>query len=542
MKRVGGCARGIRLAWLLAGVGMVFSGSAAVFGDEGMWLFNNPPIKILKEKYGFEPDRAWFEHLQRASVRFNSGGSGSFVSSNGLVLTNHHVGADDLQKLSTKDKNYLAEGFYAKTQAEELKCVDLELNVLMSIEDVTDRVNAAVPKNGTLAESEKARRAIMNTIEQESTEKTGLRSDVITLYNGGQYQLYRYKKYTDVRLVFAPEEDAAFFGGDPDNFEYPRYDLDICFFRVYENGKPAKIEHYLQWAPAGAADNELIFVSGHPGKTDRLDTVAHLDYIRDLSLPTMLNWLMRNEVLLLGYSERSYENARRAREELFMIQNSRKAQIGRLAGLQDPAVMEAKQTAEKVLRDAVESDAALRGSAGPAWNDVAAALKTLRTIRKNVLLLEEGRAFRCHQFQIARTLLRMAEEDGKPNADRLREYRQSNRESLEQMLFSEAPIYDDLETLKLADALSLFITEAGANNQLVVKVLNGKSPRDRAAELIRDTQLKDVAVRRELAKGGKAAIEASDDPMIRLARLVDVPARKVRRTMEEQVDEPMRQA
>ncbi len=534
--------RKVRLAWLMAGVGIAFSGRGAVLGDEGMWLFNNPPTKILKDKYGFEPDRAWFEHLQRASVRFNSGGSGSFVSSNGLVLTNHHVGADDLQKLSTKDKNYLAEGFYAKTQAEEVKCLDLELNVLMSIEDVTDRVNAAVPKNGTLAESEKARRAIMNTIEQESTDKTGLRSDVVTLYNGGQYQLYRYKKYTDVRLVFAPEEDAAFFGGDPDNFEYPRYDLDICFFRVYEDGKPAKIEHYLKWAPAGAADNELIFVSGNPGKTDRLDTVAHLDYIRDLALPTTLNWLMRNEVLMLGYSERSYENGRRAREDLFNTQNSRKAQIGRLAGLQDPAVMEAKQAAEKVLRDAIDADSTLRAAAVPSWNEVAAALKTLRTIRKNVLLLEDGRAFRCQQFKIARMLVRMAEEDLKRNADRLREFRQSNRESLEQMLFSEAPIYDDLETLKLADGLSMFVTEAGADNDLVVKVLNGMSPRDRAAELVRGSRLKDVAVRRGVAKGGKAAIEASSDPMIRLALLVDGPSRKVRRAMEEEVDEPLRQA
>ncbi len=542
MQRVSGWARQVRLGWLLAGVGFAFFGSAAALGDEGMWLFNNPPKKILKEKYGFEPDQAWFEHLQRSSVRFNSGGSGSFVSSNGLVLTNHHVGADALQKLSTKDRNYLAEGFYAKTQDEEVKCVDLELNVLMSIEDVTDRVNAAVPKHGTLAESEKARRAIMNTIEQESTEKTGLRSDVVTLYNGGQYHLYRYKKYTDVRLVFAPEEDAAFFGGDPDNFEYPRYDLDICFFRVYENGKPAKIEHYLQWAPGGAADGELIFVSGHPGKTDRLDTVAHLDYIRDLSLPTMLNWLMRTEVLLLNYSERSDENARRAREELFNVQNSRKAQIGRLAGLQDPAVMKEKQAAEKVLRDAVAADPSLGKTTGSAWNDINAALKTLRSIRKNVLLLEEGRAFHCHQFMLARTLVRMAEEDGKPNAERLREYRQSNRESLEQMLFSEAPIYDDLETIKLADGLSMFVTEAGADNDLVVKVLDGKSPRDRAAELIQGSRLKDVAVRRELAKGGKAAIEASNDPMIRLALLVDGPARKARRTREEQVDEPLRQA
>ena len=526
-QATGGWTRKARLTWFLAGIGMIFFGPVAAQGDEGMWLFNNPPKKILKEKYDFEPDQAWFDHLQRASVRFNSGGSGSFVSSNGLVLTNHHVGADALQKFSTKDKNYLADGFYAKTQSEEIKCVDLELNVLMSIEDVTERVNAAVPKHGTLAESEKARRAILNTIEQESTEKTGLRSDVITLYQGAQYHLYRFKKYTDVRLVFAPEVDAAFFGGDPDNFEYPRYDLDICFFRVYEDNKPAKIEHYLQWASAGAADGELIFVSGHPGKTDRLDTVAHLDYLRDLSLPTMLNWLMRNEVLLLNYSERADENARRAREELFNIQNSRKAQVGRLEGLQDPAVMKAKQAAEKALprrrrRHRIRSVVSEGHRFG--LERRRRRPEDLRTIRKNVLLLEEGRAFRCRQFLIARTLVRMAEEDGKPNADRLREYRKSNRESLDQILFSEAPIYDDLETVKLADALSMFVTEAGADNELVVKVLDGRSPRDRAAELVRGSKLRDVAVRRKLAQGGKAAIEASKDPMIQLALLVDGPA------------------
>jgi hypothetical protein len=526
----------------MAGLGMALLYAATALGDEGMWLFNSPPKKILKDNYGFEPDQAWFEHLQRSSVRFNSGGSGSFVSSTGLVLTNHHVGADALQKLSSKEKNYLADGFYARTQAEEVKCVDLELNVLMSIEDVTDRVNAAVPKQGTMAESEKARRAIMNTIEQESTDKTGFRSDVVTLYNGAQYHLYRYKKYTDVRLVFAPEEDIAFFGGDPDNFEYPRFDLDICFFRVYEKGKPVKIEHYLQWAPEGAADGELIFVSGHPGKTDRLDTVAHLNYIRDLALPAMLNLLMRNEVLLMTYSDRGDENARRAREDLFSIQNTRKAQIGRLAGLQDPAVMAAKQADEKTLRDAVQADAAQSAAAGTAWSDVAAAVKTLRGIRKEMTLLEEARAFRCRLFSIARPLVRMAQEDAKPNAERLREFRQSNRESLEQAVFSEAPIYDDLETLKLASGLSMFVTEAGAANELVVKVLDGKSPRDRAAELIQGSRLKDVAFRRELAKGGLAAMQASKDPMIHLALLVDGPSRKVRRKMEEQVEEPLRLA
>ncbi len=532
----------LRLPALLAVAGTTLFSGITVRGDEGMWLFNNPPKKILKERYGFDPGDSWYEHLRKSSVRFNSGGSGSFVSSRGLVLTNHHIGADALQKLSTKDKNYLAEGFHAKTQAEEVKCLDLELNVLMSIEDVTVRVEAAVAAGTSPAEADRARRAIMNTIEQESTEKTGLRSDVITLFNGGLYHLYRYKKYTDVRLVFAPEESVAFFGGDPDNFEYPRYDLDICLFRVYENGKPAKIEHFLQWAPQGAPDGDLIFVSGHPGKTDRLTTAANLAFIRDASLPFALDWLMRREVLLIAYGQRSDECHRRCREELFVIQNSRKANVGRLAGLQDPAVMAQKQAEEKALCAAVAADPRLRAATDSAWDEVAATMKVLRGLHKDFLLLEDGRAFQCHEFMIARTLLRMAEEDGKPNADRLREYRQSNRASLEQMVYSEAPIYDDLETIKLADSLTLFVTLEGANSELVAKVLDGKSPHDRAAELIRGTKLKDVAVRRELAKGGIAAIRATDDPMIKLALLVDGPARKVRLAKEQKVDEPQRQA
>ena len=507
-----------------------------------MWLFNNPPQKILKDKYGFEPGSEWLAHLQRSSVRFNSGGSGSFVSADGLVLTNHHVGADALQKLSTKGKDYVADGFYAKTRAEEIKCLDLELNVLMSIEDVTPRVVAAVRPGSSLAEAEKARRAAMNTIEQESLEKTGLRSDVITLYHGGLYHLYRYKKYTDVRLVFAPEVSVAFFGGDPDNFEYPRYDLDICFFRVYENGKPAKIEHYLKWRRAGAADGELVFVSGHPGKTDRLDTIAHLELLRDATLPAILGRLFRHEVLLRTYSERSDENARRAQEELFNVQNSRKAQLGRLDGLQDPAVLGAKRDEERSLKAAVAADPQWQRTAGPAWDEVARAVETLRKIQKPLSLLEQGDAFHTRLFQIARMLVRLTEESGKPNGERLREYRKSNLESLQQMLFSEAPIYDDLETIKLADSLSMYMEQVGADDELLRKVLAGKSPRERAAGLIAGSHLKDVAVRRRLADGGRAAVEASGDPMIALARLVDGPAREVRRIREEQVDEPMRQA
>ena len=521
---------------------VTLGGTAAARGDEGMWLFNQPPKKILQEKYGFEPTGPWLTNLQRASVRFNSGGSGSFVSSDGLVMTNHHVGADALQKLSSHERDYIATGFHARTQAEEIKCVDLELNVLVGIEDVTARINAAVKPGASAAESQKARRAAMNNLEKESADKTGLRCDVVTLYRGGLYHLYSYKRYTDVRLVFAPEMAVAFFGGDPDNFEYPRYDLDICFFRIYENDRPLKVEHYLKWSAEGAADGELVFVSGHPGHTNRLDTVANLEFLRDRVYPYTLNLIRRREVLLSIYSERGLENARRAKEDLFAMQNARKARAGGLAGLQDPAVMGDKRKEEKKLRDAVQADPRLSKSAGDAWSQVGSAVKTWNDIFYRHQLLEAGHAFLCKKFEIARFLVRLAEESAKPNADRLREYRESNLQSVRLMLFSEAPIYDDLETVKLADALSMYMEIAGADNELVQKVLAGKSPRDRAAELIRGSRLADVAVRKQLADGGLKAIQPSGDPMIRLARLVDEPARRVRKSYEDKVEEPLRQA
>ena len=515
--------------------------------DEGMWLFNNPPYKTLQDKYHFQPTAAWLEHLQKASVRFNSGGSGSFVSADGLVMTNHHVGADCLQKISSMDKDYVKTGFEARTRGEEPKCVDLELNVLMSIEDVTSRLANAVTTGMNSADAEKARRAAINDIEKESRDKTGLRSNVITLYNGGQYHLYRYKRYTDVRLVFAPQKSIAFFGGDPDNFEYPRYDLDICFFRVYENNQSVHVEHFLKWSEAGAAEGDLIFVSGNPGRTERLDTVAHLEYQRDLVVPGALNLLRRREVLLKNYSDRSSENARRAEDELFGIQNSRKAYLGMLGGLQDPAVMEKKRAMEKSLRDQVGHDPKLQQAYGEAWAELGATLKTLAKIRDEYNLIGYGptkraQALNSELFDTAMTLLRLAQESPKPNAERLREFSEANLESLKLQLFSEAPIYDDLETVKLADSLGLMMEVMGADNELVKKVLAGKSPRDRAAELIHGTTLKDVAVRKQLADGGMKAIDASNDPMIELAKLIDPAARRIRQTFEQQVDEPQRQA
>jgi len=527
---------------ILGALCMSFAAVDALQADEGMWLFTNPPNKMLKETYGFEPNAEWLKHVRQSSVRFNSGGSGSFVSSDGLVMTNHHVGADCLHKLSTAERDLIATGFHARTRDEELKCVDLELNVLVDIEDVTDRVKSAVKEDADPSEARKQRLAVMNTIEKESFDKAGLRSDVVTLYHGGKYHLYRYKKYTDVRLVFAPEKDIAFFGGDPDNFEYPRYDLDVCFFRVYEDGKPAKIKDYLKWSKAGAKDGELIFVSGHPGRTNRLDTVKHLEFLRDVAFPATLDMIRRREVSLRNYAERGLENARQAQDDLFSYQNSRKARLGGLAGLQDPTIMDQKRREETALRDAVAKDPKLNKEYGDAWDQVARTIEVLGGIYDEYQLLEQGRAFNSELFAIARRLLRLGEETPKPNSERLREYAEAGLDSLKQQLFSEAPIYPDLEIVKLADSLGMLMEITGAEDPLVQKILAGKSPRERAAELVKGSKLADVALRKQLAEGGAAAVAKSRDPMIELARLVDGPSRKVRRTYEEQVDEPQRQA
>src|SRR5205085_9035264 len=326
--------------------------ATSAFADEGMWLFNNPPLKQLKEKYQFEPTPQWLEHLQKSSVRFNSGGSGSFVSPNGLCITNHHVGLDTLQKISSEKNNYVRDGFYAKSQNDEVKATDLELNVLMSIEDVTDRVKAAVQPNMSADDANKARENVMAQIEKESREKTGLRSDVVTLYQGGQFHLYRYKRYDDVRLVFAPEEQIAFYGGDPDNFEYPRYDLDICIFRAYENGQPAKIEHYLKWNAKGPADGQLTFVSGNPGRTDRQLAVSELADLRDQEVPGLLNLFYRRETYLHAWSARSFENKRRAETSTRSVENNRKRYDGYLAGLIDPEIWHSIEDRQKKLTEA----------------------------------------------------------------------------------------------------------------------------------------------------------------------------------------------
>ncbi|MBI2809076.1 MAG: S46 family peptidase [Planctomycetes bacterium] len=509
--------------------------------DEGLWLFNNPPRKHLKEKHNFDPPASWYDHLQKSSVRFNSGGSGSFVSADGLVMTNHHVGLGALQKLSSKGKDYVKDGFYAKTLAEEFKAVDEELNVLMEIVDVTEQVKAAVKPDMKADKAFEARRGVIARIEAESQEKTGLRSNVVTLYQGGQYHLYRFKRYTDVRLVFAPEQQIAFYGGDPDNFAYPRYDLDACFFRVYENGKPAKIDHYLKWSKNGISENELVFVSGHPGHTDRLNTVADLEYLRDIGYPFLMQRLNRLEVMLSVYSQRGEEFERKSKDFLFSIANSRKARMGGLAGLQDPAMMAKKVAQEKALRDAVAKRDDLKEVAD-AWSIIAKVQNVRKNNIKRYIIFEGGAGFNTLLFGTARTLVRAADEYPKPNEKRLTEYGESDKRSLQMRLFSKRPIYKDFELAKFADSLSWMCEIVGYNDPLVKKILAGKSPNERAAEILNGTKLFDVAERQKLFKGGKKAITASKDAMIQLARLVDAESRRVRKVLESQLEEPKRQA
>jgi hypothetical protein len=509
-------------------------------GDEGMWLFNNPPRAQLK-KYGFDPTQKWLDHVRLSSVRFNSGGSGSFVSPHGLVMTNHHVGAGDLEKVSTPEKNYLRDGFHAKTSADEIKCKALELNVLIGIKDVTAEVEKAVPEGTPAPEAFKLRQAKIAELEKAAADPgKKIRADVVTLYAGGMYNLYTYKKYTDIRIVFAPEKQVAFFGGDPDNFEYPRYDLDICFFRVYENDKPIDSENYLKWSPNGSKDNELVFVSGNPGRTNRADTVDELKYLRDIGYPYLLNRLNRLEVLLGSWGARSERNMQRAEEEYFSIQNSRKARIGGLAGLMDPAILERKVKEENRLRTFIRKNK--NTEAESAYGVIAKAEKTRAEIIQEYTVLERGAGFNCESFMIARTLLRAAEELPKPGGERLREFGDARLPSLEDQLFSDEPIYEDFETLKLADGLQFLAITLNPDSDLAKKVLEGKSPRERAYELVSGTKVRDVAFRKKLFEGGKAAVDAAKDPMIELARLVDPASRAVRKRAENEIEEPERQA
>ena len=525
---------------LIFGLGLILTLTLAAplaRADEGMWLYNAFPIDRVQKQYGFSPTQEWLDHLRLSSVRFNNGGSGSFVSADGLAFTNHHVGADCIEKLATSGTDYMKTGFYAKTQADEAKCPDLELNVLVGIEDVTAKVKAASPSGMSTANAGQAQRSAMSAIEKDCSTSTGMRCDVVTLYSGEVYNLYKYKKYTDVRLVFAPEFAAAFFGGDPDNFTYPRYDLDITFFRVYENDKPVHLDNYLQWSKAGVKDNELIFVSGHPGNTDRLKTVAQLEFLKTVDYPARLAGYKRRIAALQKFSMESPENARIAQEDIFGLQNSQKAINGEYEGLQDMAVLAKMNAAEQEREKAYMAKHV--GDPNP-WEEISNAMKVNREIYDPLNYVERSRGFSSDLAYYARTLVRAADEKPKPNGERLREFRDSGLPSLEQDLFSTAPVYKNLEIATLTVSFSLMQGAIGNDDPAVKAALNGKSPEEAANALISGTKLEDVAVRKQLYEGGKAAIDASTDPLIVLMRNVDSEARTVRKRFDDQVDAVVR--
>jgi hypothetical protein len=517
-------------------VGVMLACAAPARADEGMWLLNDPPLAQLKQKYGFAPDAAWLEHLQKSCVRISSGGSGSIVSADGLVMTNHHVGSDMLEKLSSSSRDLLRNGFYARTRAEELKCPDLEIHVLWTIEDVTQRVNQAVTAGMDSAAANAARQKAIATIEAEAEKSTGLDCQMVTLWQGAKYHLYSYRRYTDIRLVMAPEQAIAYFGGDNDNFEYPRFDLDMCFFRIYDNDQPLKPEHHLTWSANGSKEHDLALVCGHPGRTQRMFTVDHLKFLRDVDLPFSLDALYQREVALFAFMGRSQENERIGRNEYYGITNSRKAYTGIMDGMLDSALIQTKQQAESELRKAVQNNPQWRSQWGDAWDQIARAENTYRSFYPRYQVLERRGNLRSDLYGFARTLVRLAAEKSKPNSERLRGFRDSEMDSLELDLYSPTPIEEALEIHRLSVGLTWLANTLGAADHAAQVSLAGKSPSDRAAELVMHSKLKDVGYRRSLAQGGMAAIKASDDPLIQLALALDDESRALRKRYEDEVE------
>jgi len=514
-------------------------GALPALADEGMWTYNNFPSAKVKAKYGFEPSQQWLDNVRLSSARIAGGCSASFVSPNGLVMTNHHCTRGCIEQLSTAEKDYIANGFYAKAEAEELKCPAMEINQLSEIVDVTDQLNKAT-QGLTGKQYADTLKAEMSKIEKDCATSDQIRCDVVTLYQGGKYNLYKYRRFQDVRLVFAPEHAIAFFGGDPDNFEFPRYDLDVSFIRVYQDGKPAPTPNHFKWSKGGAKEGELTFVSGHPGRTSRGLTVAELEYQRDVAMPKMLVTLAEVRGMITEFQKRGPEQQRISNNIKFGVENGLKAIKGRHEALVDKKFFATKVAAEQELRQKVDADPELKKKYGAAWDEIAKAQEQLKSIRKELNYIEQGQGLGSQTFDIAKALVRAADELPKENGQRLREFTDAKLPGLKAQLLSPAPIYPELEIARLEFTLTKLREELGPDHPFVKKVLGKESPLGLATRLVNGTQLRDVKVRQQLLEGGKKAITASQDPMIKLAVLVDPDGRAIRKNYEENIESVIR--
>jgi hypothetical protein len=510
---------------------LLVSALPALRADEGMWTFDNVPVKQIQAKYGFAPDAAWLHRLQLATVRF-PGGTGAFVSADGLVITNHHVGRGVIAQLSSAKADYVKDGFAAADRAHELKAPGLELMELVSSEDVTARVEAAVTAGMTDAQALVARRNALAGLRKAEEARTSLVCEPVTLYQGGEYWLYRYRKFDDVRLVAAPELQVAAFGGDPDNYTWPRHNLDFSLFRVYVDGKPYRPEAYLPFSPKGVAIGDLTFISGHPGITYRQLTHAQMVFARDTGIPFQLHLLGRQKAALQAYAATSAEAARLAATPIYGLENGVKRLSGQLLGLAKPANLEKQAAAEAAMKAAVAKDPALAARAGGSWDRIAQAVDRQRALLKEASLVTPGRVALLNH---ALTLVRLAEESAKPTAQRLSEFSDGNLKATRARLLSPRPVEKPIDAVLLAADLQAAQEELGAEHPFVKAVLGGRSPEAVAQAAVAGTKLDDPAIRQQLADGGPAALAASADPMVRLARILDPFNRAIRKRMEDEV-------
>lgn len=505
----------------------------ALFADEGMWTFDNPPLKQWKERYNFEPTNEWLDRLRLASPKL-PGASGVFVSPNGLIATNQHVAASIVAKLSTKDRNLTKDGYYAKTQADEIKAQDAEISVLVSYENVTDRVERAADTGANAADSGTKRSAEIATIEKECGRSTGLKCLVVSLYSGGEYWLYRNKIYSDVRLVMVTEEQAAFFGGDFDNFTYPRHDLDFAFLRVYENGEPAKTPNYLRWSVTGPKDGEFVVVSGYPGSTARLLTVAQLRYQRDVGNPLQKHvWETRYKALE-QYAKLGPEQARQAGPGMRSFANSLKRLTGQQDGLVNPRNFAQKEAEEKDLRDQLAKQPDLDRQFAPAWESLAKAYDGLPRM-SNRLAFSNVAASRL--ATIAQQLVTYHIELAKPNEKRYAEYRDARLDSFRTGLLSSAPIYPAMEESTLLYWMKEALRVLGPNDPFIRAAFGDAEPEEVVRRAVQETKLGDPAVRKALLEGSADVISRSTDPMVTLARRIEPVVRELREWNEKNISD-----